>query len=254
MKNIRLFLILIPFLLQAQGFTTLGLLMDDNAWTPLNVKSATLIGWYDFSDLATLSLSGGNITAVTEKSGLQGDANVTGTLPSIAGQNGLLVADFSADFITDASFTGFSSITDEYSVFVVAKYEATDGCLYELSDNTAANRSFNAFTFSNVLYLRTGLGNEATTVYSDVTDYHIFGFSHKPAERIIYIDGESKNTNSTSQNMTAVPTNITIGALAPTNSLLIDGKIGELIIYKGVISSTERTKIETYLNDKWAVY
>ncbi len=242
------------FIVQAQS-GLLFLMADDAAFTPASVTSATLLGWYDFSDATQLSLTGSNIDTLFDKSGNGNKVyEISGNKPAlITGQNGLTVSDNGILYRTGNTFSGFTAATDEVTFFIVAKFDATDSrALIDCTDG-ATNRGFNFFAFSNVLYLRAGGANEATEAFSDVTNYHIFSAIHSPALRTLYIDGTSVDANSTSQNMAATPTNLYIGALSG-GSLSMDGQIGEIIIYKGAISDAERILLETYLNDKWAIY
>lgn len=244
---------------------------DEATFLPTDVTSAIILGWYDMSDAAmtfTTWHPNGDLDSVKDKSGVQ-DAGIsnTGALRPllVTGQNSLSVADFAPlqyDNLYDDGFSGFEEVTDEFSIFAVVKFDAltgVGGSIVECSDNTTYSRGIMLYAYDDDLFFRPDGANEATAAFTNTSDYVIISAVNTPSSRTYYINGELQNTNSTSQNMTAVPTRIIVGALADNATFAIDGKIGEVIIYKGAISDTERMKVENYLNKgkkpkAWEIY
>ena len=69
---------------------------------------------------------------------------------------------------------------------------------------------------------------------------------------MVVYDGGADNVNDVSSLAT---NNFAIGAQGraiPGNYM--DGSIAEMIIYDRAVTSSERTQIETYLNDKWSIW
>lgn len=262
---IILSLIVLSFIAQSLfAQSGLLLLMDDaEAFTPTSVTSATILGWYDFSDASTVYLTSTSIDSIQDKSGAQ-DAGLIqdadGTRPElVTGQNSLNVADFTPlqyDGLYDDGFTGFTEVTDEFSVFVVVKFDnVADGeTVLECSDNTNYNRGLILYAYASALVFRPDGANEATAAFTNTSTYVIFSGVNTPSTRTYYINGQLQNTNNTTQNMTAAPTRLLLGTLADGATFAFDGKIGEVLIYKGAISEAERVLLETYLNNKWEIY
>lgn len=259
MKTILLSLL---FYLTVVAQSNLILLIGDEEaqFLPSDVTSATLVGWYDFSDATTVFASSNLIDSLQDKSGLGNTVSALTTVrpTSTAGQNGLKVGDFDGgDNLRrfSQSFVGFSAATDEVTYFAVVKFDAINGkTICDVSPIEGTNSGVLFFHEGTNLNFRASGSNNATYAFSDTSKYFLFCGIHAPAARTIYENGVSKNTNSTSQNMAGSPDNLSIGMLAETTTYPINGKIGELIIYRGAISEAERILIETYLNDKWVLY
>jgi hypothetical protein len=262
----------------------LGGLGGGAPWTPANITTAL---WLDAADESTITASGSDVTQVNDKSG--NDRNFTsasGTRPAtgIDTQNGKNILSFSASRLTSASTSEtwkFLHDATGSSVFSVARFGITSdpntiygllgnnslssaniGYLFAYDDRAAQSRSDAA-----VFFVTAGIGASGTssnsvnrnaitpntqTILSVIGDPSNATAANRSIIRIN--GGEELKANTSSGTLSDANPSFTlqIGA-GGNNTLSLTGAIAEIIILSGIISSTDRERIEGYLAHKWGL-
>lgn len=215
------------------------------AFVPTDI--AGLVAWYDASDAATITSSGGAVSQLSDKSGIGNHLTQgTGAKQPTTGtrtQNGRNVIDFDGG---DAIAVTTASYTQPNTIYVVLKM-----------DVASTGQVFDGGTQRNAIYIDKSAPHQwsiyaQNTVASGTnadTNPHIASALFNGASSTLRLDG--------------------VQIIAPTNagpfplqdfaimSLFNvgdgDGWIAEALVYNGDVSASHAT-IESYLNAKWAVY
>lgn len=227
----------------------------------------TLEIWYDFSDLTTVTVSGTDITSVSDKStGTVKPANSTGgkrPKQSLNFQNGKAVSYFDGtnDLFTINPITNLQSLSGN-SMIIVGKFNnasATNTMIQAGTNSQQRNAIW--LSISGGVY-KIGMGQGlATTSTSANTNFHIFtavfdGTQTGNSNRVkLRIDGVEQ-TLSFSQNISTTTSSDTsvvyIGETADATEDL-DGYVGEILLYTKTLTPTEVSNTEAYLKNKWGI-
>lgn len=226
-------------------------------WTPTNT---TTTGWYDASDLSTITESGGLVSQWDDKSGngyhlvqLSGSAQPT---TGVETQNGLNVLDFDGG---DAlALSGFGvPLSGDISIYQV-------GIANVVNDSNDAFVTFNSgtdFSFEsggtmqfNGRLNNSGLGFSGTLftggpfssymLMSHVLDFTVGGDYHG------YINGTQQATDSPYSGKLSSPNELRV--MQARGGDRLEGEVAELVILEDV-STTTRQLIEGYLAHKWGL-
>jgi len=82
---------------------------------------------------------------------------------------------------------------------------------------------------------------------------HLFAIRRRGAAIDLLVDGASvANATSNTVDVSAVKSNVRIGADGDANFYRLDGDIGEILAVKGTLSSTDEAGLTSYLKTKWA--
>lgn len=82
---------------------------------------------------------------------------------------------------------------------------------------------------------------------------YIVAFTKKPSEATVHINGILHDTKSWSQTGADAGTPLYIGVRGANNSVYMDGKIGEVIMFNRAVTDKERGEITDYLKEKWDI-
>ena len=230
----------------------------DRAFTiavSLPTVSGTLLQWYDFSDTTSLTTSSGNITAVTDKSGNSRSLSPSGTVPYLtSGINGLNTANFNNNgYLAIANPVTFSTKTAH--MFAVASIPSggprTSNTVFIGATVSSGGMGYGAYsnaTAQNFLNPGIAWGSNTGSNIPTNTPFQINGSinSGNYSLRKNRVDDGTGSLSGTISN----PTNC-IGQQEANN--LSYAYVGEVIIYNGPLSTTDRNTIENYLNAKWGV-
>lgn len=233
--------------------------------TPITVPGC--VAWLDAADTSTITSSGGAVSSVRNKA----NANIpfvqgTGVNQPITGTrtiNGLNTLDFDgANYWLTANglISYFTGSDMPFTIFSVCLCDtptaATQSSIWAIG-NSASGAQFQSQVYQSSLNVCNRRDDTSTIATSGAT----------------YIAGNNINcvvfTGTTISSYTNATTNYTgtsldvgtltldrfaIGAtIRNTNAHFFDGAIGEVIIYKGALSSTDRIAIQRYLGNKWGV-
>lgn len=245
--------------------TTIYNLTTDKSWTITTggLKYGQPISyWADFADTSTITDTSGSVDSVADKSlnsvGLTATTTQRPTTNSRT-QNDLNVLDFNgtSNYMT---FSTNDLVDIPFTVFIVAQIDSTtqQNILGRQTGSTAGQWTiiknggfaiFQTYAF--------GASLPATgTVKTFNTNANIHCIYLEDGSTVHYQlnnDTESTDTNTLSGYDNSIATSLVLGA-SPGGGNFLDGAICEIITFSGILSSSDRTEIATYLNDKWAVY
>jgi hypothetical protein len=231
--------------------------------------------WIDFSDSGTVSLSGSDITQVTDKSGngrtfTQGTGANRPTYES-AVQNGLNVARFNgtSDRLELGS-SGLARNVDGVTIYVVHKWSALPTSMRSIIGITigtsastarclmyggspankagAGGRRLDADGFTAVS--STNNVNTSFSLSTGIFDYAnsdlflYFGSTLEGSTTSFHSNGSTSNTASQA---------VSIGSNAPTGTQFFNGDIGEVLVFHSAHDAATRARVWGYLKHKWAI-
>ena len=225
-----------------------------------------LSSWHDFPDAATLNLSGSTINGIDDKSANGRDLSQSGTArPTLVTVGGMDMAQF--DGVNDSLRVGTNAVhefgTGDFLIAIV--YRSADATRGTLINKGTTDKYFcrvNDTDSSPVGKLRFDMNDGSTTetVLDSGEDYA------DDVVRIITLqrDGNNQRVYADGVEVAASPNDITgLGDIDSADDLEIgirltsqqplDGEIGELIIYKGSLTSGEITSLHDYLKAKWGI-
>lgn len=223
------------------------------------VSQSGLEGWYDASDLTTLTLSGSEVTQWADKSGylrhLLREATYTGPDSGVRTRNGRNVLDFA----TPDHFDNLVGSASSYSLFVVfaqdttapASPDGTSRLVYW--GNAGAEHGLRISGTAAQLIATAGGGTSVTA------SAHTLG-----AWRLATAEngGAGVGTLSLRQNSAAIGTADVLGAplngggrvgSGPIAQRPFDGAIAEIRIFRPRLTSAHRAGVEADLTTKWAL-
>jgi hypothetical protein len=254
-----------------------------NQWTsvvPTAIPNLSL--WLDASDSSTLfdATSGGSTVAADgavarweDKSGggrhfAQSTAN-NRPLRRTAQYNGKDVLDF--DGVNDGFFgtaSGGINSTEyryfitqsEHSIFVVGIADTVG----TNSANSYQNEAFYGDGNGHIsLYLRSngnvGVANYDSGGYDNVTTAYsagslaLFGVELSGGSLRLRLNGQSESTTASGAFAPVGTSSLQVGQNYNAADYCLDGKIGEMLIYRRALNSANRQAIEGYLAHKWGL-
>lgn len=213
-------------------------------FTPTSIGACVL--WLDAADSSTVTGTA-PITAWTDKSGAGRTVTITsGPTYGTTSQRGKNTMYFSNNVITSsiASAVGTGDFT-----LVAVWYQSSAGTNTVLSLGTVASSS-QSLGFSGNKYNFYQYGDANESDYSATTPSLVVQIGTRISSvKKVYINGNIGTTpSSTSYN--ASVTTITIGK---GDNFAITGEIGEILVYTGTMSDTNRQLLESYLTQKWGL-
>jgi hypothetical protein len=266
-----------------QGFPKSRSLLAGNAayvFTPAEITG--LKAWYDASDTSSISLSGSAVTQWNDKSGngfhvTQGTAaqrpsSGINTINSknvlTYGGNDVLKAATASDWIFLHNATGSTvfavSISDntaaaEFPIFATSTGSSQVGCGFRIAYDPPLDK-FSPFVSTGggsgtlVSLIAAGGVTVGTAFYaSGVWDNN----NATLANRSKWRQNGGAESGSNTQDDAPVSSNpasaLLIGANDNSGTTGYTGKIAEIILYTGVLSSGDITKVNSYLASKWGI-
>jgi hypothetical protein len=226
--------------------------------------------WYDAADSATITASGGYVSQWNDKSGngfnVTNGGGAAGGCPQtgVNTRNGKNVITFTQNVTNNAAggltngSTSFSS-DPNLDVWIVRRQSAgsiTSGNAFGIgNDQAGSGKVFYQFydNANNKLLSGANGGNIYSTATQNGT-WNITRFTKTGAAAEFYLGTTSQGT--VSYNYSLAASRVQVGALpqaGATNSgvYLMNGDIGELIVYNSVLTGANYTKTYNYLKDKW---
>lgn len=218
--------------------------VQQNKWLPTQVSGCQL--WLDAADISTITLSGGNISGITDKSGTNKSLTVTNTVGYIS-RTAIVFTD-NAGRLAVASMptspydyvmvcTGNSSISGFRTMLRTANTPGTHPYLIEAgTNNVGMYDGFNVSLFSSI----TQAANEKALFYGSMGANRTIQISKNGTVSL------SPPSNAGNESIIAWIGNSSTGGQP-------FGQLQELVIYSGTLSLTQRQQVEGYLAWKWGL-
>jgi hypothetical protein len=223
--------------------SNVNLVRFTNTFNPTTISNIAL--WIDAADSSSITTSGGNITAITDKSGTGKSISVTATVGYTPNQ---------AIVFTDTAgrFTVSGMPSQPYDVLVVSTANASTGFFRTLLRTSGS---------SHPILLQGGTDNLGAWLGASFAQFGTL--TQAPNEKaLVYMTVLSNRTEQASKNGTIALTAPT-GALAETAIFFIGngaggggqqwGTLQEMVVYSRNITTLERQQLEGYLAWKWGL-
>lgn len=217
-----------------------------------------LVAWYDASDAASITASGGLVSQWNDKSGhgyhLTQATGVQQPTTGTRTQNGLNVLDFTGRPDWLASATAPMSPTTQ-SLFIVTRFDSLAGqhTLVDGDGSGALDIRTNGTAFETLKGAFGNIGNGySAAAFSTATAYligHQFRDASNGNDLTYNVNGTTETDSTHGQTLTA-GRHLRVGL----NSAAIeshDGWIAELLYYQPSISGVDTTTVIGYLKTKW---
>ena len=214
-------------------------------YTQFSPRQITGLGlWLDAADSSTVTGTS-PITAWTDKSGAGRTVTITsGPTYGTTSRGGNRTMSFNNNTITTsiASAVGTGDFT-----LVAVWYQSAAGTNTVLSLGTVASSS-QSLGFSGNKYNFYQFGDVNESAYSTATPSWVIQIGTRIGSvKKVYINGNLGTIPSSTSYDVSVTT-VTIGK---GDNFAISGEIGEILIYTGTMSDTNRQLLESYLAQKW---
>lgn len=221
--------------------------------------------WVDFSDSATITLVGSNISQILDKSsnGLVYNQGTDSRRPAIvsADLNGLDVANFSggSDFLRSTSALAVSS-DGQFSAFAVVRPSAAGAVqTYIAQAETSPTPRVFLFGFDNVdqhrstIYAADNTGTTTDCAVGTILNTWTVAEVQRNATVAKVALSTVYDTNSAAKAAHVAARNFNIGATSTTPTATLNGKIGEILIVPGIPSADELARIQGRMHWKWGL-
>lgn len=227
-----------------------GTMEGTGAWTPAALSP---VEWWDFSDAATVTSSGGFISAISSKgSGARSASQGTGGFkPSVTTINGVDAAQFdgSGDHLSISSSLSTTTGMTVAQVFT----RPTAGVLSQtLGGSGASVPPYAALWFNDNVRYSALWGSSSSYATHGGASTSTGAFQHivvkGASTTLLYQDGAVVGTPQTT--LSGVGSIAYIGRRATNYH---NGKIGEIVVVASDISTADREKLEGYLAHKWGI-
>jgi hypothetical protein len=227
---------------------------------PLSIPGCGL--WLDAGDSSTFDLSGTSILRWRDKSGNSNTATAQGTPTLSNAINGLQ----SVLCGTSNAFAGSISLTlSTLTCFAVAMTTRAlpnaggDQRLVSIStpgntDWSGANRAivmFNQGGTSTIASYRNNAALANSTIVSNVPFLAVSQFDGTNA--LMWLNGAPGTRASAASGGTFASTLYGIGNQAVPTTEFWTGPVGEVIVYSGSLTTSDRQRVEAYLSGKWGI-
>lgn len=227
------------------------------------------IGWYDASDSGSFTYHSG--TLVSQWDDLSGSGNhlvsaSSGVAPDRTGTfNGLAVVAFSSDILTDSGGGVDSQVGDaesDFSFAVVYTTNSTAGNFLMGATPTSTALGFGIFRQSSTnaeVRARNSISNRVRRATVPADDWRtLIGTVDASSSGVriptLRANGTGGGSEFAAASSGAAGT-FAVGAReAGGAATLFAGSIAEMIFYDNIISGTDVSDLETYLQDKWATW
>ena len=218
--------------------------------------------WLDAADAKTMTLSGSNVTAWTDKSGSNVVVSNTSNYPvyasnQIGGRPGV---QFSGSNQLQGSYT-YATQSTLFVVYTTTKVTGYSR-LVDINSNGYGNfgapwndppSSINA----DALLWLGGSNYPAQALYTTLTPQtgsRVYSVVYNGTSSLIWRNGSAQTLAGSGFSTTANGTLIGIGGLIGTPSTDgFVGSLGEVILFKSNLSTTDRQQVEGYLATKWGL-
>jgi len=234
-----------------------GFMRSRVLWTPDQI---TTLGWWDASDTASITESGGAVSNVAEQKGGVDFIQNTGSLQPVTGirsQNGLNVLDFDGTEQLQMSGNGSFAIAQPTNVSFISVHAVdvvnnnSDGlwCTTSANNDYALESNINSEFRGNVsmsnnpnLQLTPIQANDGPSIYG-------LRFSRTDSTTSAFIDGDPRGVVAMNNNLGP---NHMIRLMVSRGTARVDGWWGEMVVLNDDTTTT-RQLIEGYLAWKWGL-
>ena len=225
----------------------LGSARVGSTWTPESLGAA-LVGWWDASDAATITQSGGYVSAWGDKSpSARALTQATSTAQPLTGTrtlNGLNVLDFDGgDWLVN---TTLLATVQPFTVATVSQFDATTGTGAFVAYNNGAHTPYAG---TDGIW-KSSAGTFLTTGVAANTSPHVHAYIFNGASTQLRIDGAQVALGNAGTNGTGATV---AGAVTTAGGSPLNGALGECLIASGALSGADLANLETYLKTKWGI-
>jgi len=216
--------------------------------------------WLDAADSSTVLTTGSNVTAWNDKSGNGCNATAFGTPTYV---------NYPVNNLSAIRFNGTSSYfsipgnqldiaTEDFAIFAVVQYtvSATELPIIGKGTGVLATQQWRlAFglgnTFSIVIF-KNSLTVSSTATYTTAGWGLFSGVVYRATSIQSFINASGSSPGGTvSGTLTDTATNVEIGRGWASPNRFFNSDMGEILLYKGTITASQRQQIESYLAYKW---
>ena len=211
-------------------------------FSPQSIPGLAL--WLDAADASSVTLSGSEVTAWRDKSGLGNNMSVSGTVNYVSNK-----MTFSyGGIMTSANYTTITaSVSTVFVVFQTINSPYDPGMMFACSDLGGGDTSIRFYP--NIQNIGNGDPNDLGYTYGDdgTGQYYANGT----------LNGNNTVTVTAGVNIIGAVVNRTGSTLFTLSSSFSSryfvGDIQEVIVYTGPITASERQQVEGYLGWKWGI-
>jgi len=234
---------------------------------PLQIRpSVSLQAWFDFSNTPSIQASGNDIVSVLNLAGngnnLSQSVSANRPETGLLTQNGLNVAKFTAANTEFLNFAFNTPMSVPFTIFLVGKSDSSVTSVQNFIGRQTSTtpgqwtlrRETNGGVFNTFGYGTTGSSQSAFTSNNNGNIHTVtLGENIAIAYRVNNtLSGSSPVARAGYDNNVA--TGLCIGAPNPTGLASLEGWIGEVIIYNGILTSDEINALNrNYLSPKWGI-
>jgi len=210
----------------------------------------TCLGWYDAGDASKVSLSGSNVTGITDKSGFGNNlSTVTASFPTynLAAQNGLNTIS-SVSSAVQNSVSGINGLTEyEITLFLAISTNSA------LSSYSVFSNLYNSLlrpdNFGGTTY---AIGNAGTASFADgLTGFQQYTVHFLNTGVDVWQNGVLK-ASVTGSTVNPVYTFFSLFGESNGGADWWVGSWGEGLIYQGAVTGANQTPVESHLASRWA--
>lgn len=235
------------------------------AWTPADADG--LVAWWDLTSTTYVSVSGSNVTGVTDRSGNGHDLNVISATPPTFNATAFGASVGGVDFVAASSTyllrESAPVAAAPFQIYMVAiGSDATvAGTPFWLGDKDAAADAwyvnFSGTTGGDPVTLTvadnpTFASADTTTGFTANATHLVWFLETSSTSRAIRIDGAGEGTNTTDSSPDTAD-RIGLGAYTPnTPASFFSGSIAEVVIIN-TDSVADRASFHTYFADKYGI-
>jgi hypothetical protein len=256
-----------------------------STWSFSPTSISGLAAWWDFSDPNNVTLNGSNISQVTDKSGAGRTAtqSTSGNQPALTSNvlNGLSMATFNNSTSYMTYGTDLFTYTGAATVFVVCKDIVT-----EVNDYAAFLHEYRRARQSVVIHpmlydasasrgFRPGLDSWAGQLYETSAAYGLpaqtspsilqyywqnWSTAHNDGATLIGVNNDSvplTSKGSSAQSFSGAASQRQIGCAQGDGAIgyssVLNGKVGEILVWTVALTATQRATVRSYLSTKWNI-
>lgn len=236
---------------------------------------ANLTWWIDPDDSDTVALSGSEITTIQDKvgdvSGTQLEHRGSNPAPDLTTVEGRDWMDFSGTDVlnvNDGTLPAVNMGTGSFTIWMVARPTYTTGTYVLMSKGFTGFYSFRSGPISGdlglVFFFDDVGGSDLTNTASasgamTQNEQHLIRYTCDRSGNLIsiHLDGvlQGSATDITGYlTIDDTAQNLVVGARASgaSHTQTWQGQLGEILIYKDLVSAEDISSIETYLQSKWS--
>ncbi len=224
-------------------------------FSPTSV-SASLLCWLDADDSANVTLTNGNVSTWTDKSG-KGNSltQATATLQPLYRANTLngkyvVRFDGSNDYLKKTMNNNYATVPAD--VYIVAQYTSTPSSNEALLDDGQTTQQMRVMRNTNSRLIMQGGGTGLISATTNLTTFHIWHFAFDSFGGTLKMHIDGGNTVSASQGSGPSGNGLILGSDAgPSNYAPVD--VAEVLMYTSLLGNADRQDVERYLSAKWAI-